>query len=1008
LRYITVDQDDPNSVLTNRFGTELPNMWFVDDADWDTDMQDMFWGEATDYLTRVDSVRYSVWDSLNNAYWNGAGWDPSSGEIWNVPDQYRFGGGWFTPDSPPHAPGIDNGIGDVLEWKTAFDNPGFGYYKVRSKCWDDLGHGEPGFDDENEKVLIFDNCAPVVHPRYPDAGAVYYIWDWVDSMVVYAWDSCGFDTATGQVGAPVDHVRFWITDPDGRYWGWTLLDGWHWDYTVIRVRGDQVNDTLWRPRRVPTLTMEGTYTMFVRAWDANGNMTLNAWSWTLTVSGEFITIEALPADPGRDWYFTNEHFTLRTIAWSHPGVPDVDFAHEFVFGDNMPLPEDFEIVTPGPYYAFRGTLEVEGVCHPPVLGLEAFVDAPSSGLPRASTDPIDVIQLIDDDLGGFVMDNPDDQGNWMWLHHNRTTQDPDYTGPEPIDTTSVKIVAYHYFRDIDLSAAPADTDWQPLVIVGNASDGDSVRLEFGNANTFTEYDYSMIVEVQIVWLGDILFTDRISLGSERPHDNIPPQTVGDVAIGLEGGAIRLDWPEARLGSDLAATPEIDPEINVVYDVYRFTDPEAVPTIPTWSGVPDTFLVDAGGSGDITTPYYYSVKARDYESQESPDYTGYVGEVDYGIGVGWNAMAYPLPVTGLVAPADYIARLGVPLGDMYAYANPPSAWEEIMVGGTPFRNLSNTGEEDLLVYSPSYNGIATWTGKVPADLSAIDFDLASGFNGIMIPLDRGDLTMASDLYDELDGMGLDPVTVARMVPGVGWDDIAVIGGSVYFDFPIYPGQAYLVWVDNTGTWSRSAARTTKSSIPMRTSDVVPMPKSIAIPVVAEDGAEVEDVVARAIWGKQAVDCAVDGGVIKVELSRFDNIETGNEIRVEISAEGGAYVGQTTVTVDDGPMNIAKSVTLSKVAPTLPKEFALRANVPNPFNPATSIAFDLPEDAQVRLSIYNINGHLVRTVVDSKLDAGYHHVVWDGRDNSGQPSPAGVYFYTIRANDFTAQRRMMLVK
>ncbi len=1012
LEYIRVDEDVPNSVLRNRFDVELPNMWFVDDTDWDTDMQDKLWGDAEDYFTRVDSVRYSVWDSLNDSYWNGAGWDPSSGEIWNEPDEYNYdGGGWNTPDSPSHAPGIAEGIGKVLAWKTEFDNPGFGYYRVRSKSYDDLGHAEPGFDDENEKVLVFDNCAPVIHPRYPDAGAVYYIWEWVDSMVVYAWDSCGWSMGGG-MGAPVDEVRFWILNPDGKYWGYLPFLGWRWCDFEMSVSGVQVNDSLWRPINIPLISEEGTYTMFVRAWDFNGNMTLNAWSWTITVSGEFLTIEALPADPGRDWYFVDEHFTLQTIAWSHPGVPDVSFAHEFTFGDNMPLPENFEILTPEPHYAFRGTLEVECVCHPPVLGLEAFVDVPSSGLPRASTDPIDIIQLVDGDLGGFVIDNDGDQGNWMWLHHNRTTQDPDYTGVEPIDTISVKILNYYYFRDTDTSPATGDTNWQPLVLNANASDGDSVRWMFGNANTFIEYDYSMIAEVRIQWLGDIVFTDRFMLGSGLPVDNIPPQTVDDLVIGLEGGAIRLDWPEARLGSDLAATPEINPEVNITYDVYRFTDPDADldarAATPTWS-VSDTFLVDATGSGDVTTPYYYTVKAKDYESQISPGYTGYVGEVDYNIGVGWNAMAYPLPVDGLVDPMDYVAHTGVALGDMYAYANPPSVWEEVLVGPISYRALSNTGDEDLLVYSPTYSGIATWTGNVPSDMSLINFDLDAGFNGIMIPLDRSDLAMASDLYYELDGMGLNPVTVARMVSGAGWENIFVIDGTPHFDFSIYPGQSYLVWVDDGGTWPDGSRRRPILDRKIgHTSDAIPMPHSMVIPVSADDGAELSEVAATAVWGKQTMECAIDNGMIMVEFSRFENIEMGDQILVRIEADGGAYIGETMVTVGCGPVEISKNVTLAKVAPTLPDEFALRANVPNPFNPVTSIAFDLPEDAQVSLSIYNITGHLVREVVDCKLDAGYHSVVWDGLDGSGRVSSAGVYFYMLKANDFTAKRRMMLVK
>jgi hypothetical protein len=279
---------------------------------------------------------------------------------------------------------------------------------------------------------------------------------------------------------------------------------------------------------------------------------------------------------------------------------------------------------------------------------------------------------------------------------------------------------------------------------------------------------------------------------------------------------------------------------------------------------------------------------------------------------------------------------------------------------------------------------------------------------MIPLNRSDLAMASDLYHELNGMGLNPVTVARMVSGAGWENIIVIDGTPHFDFSIYPGQSYLVWVDDGGTWPDGSRRRPILDRKIEhTSDAIPMPHSMVIPVSADDGAELSEVAATAVWGKQTMECAIDNGMIMVEFSRFENIEMGDQILVRIEADGGAYIGETMVTVGCGPVEISKNVTLAKVAPTLPDEFALRANVPNPFNPVTSIAFDLPEDAQVSLSIYNITGHLVREVVDCKLDAGYHSVVWDGLDGSGRVSSAGVYFYMLKANDFTAKRRMMLV-
>ncbi len=94
--------------------------------------------------------------------------------------------------------------------------------------------------------------------------------------------------------------------------------------------------------------------------------------------------------------------------------------------------------------------------------------------------------------------------------------------------------------------------------------------------------------------------------------------------------------------------------------------------------------------------------------------------------------------------------------------------------------------------------------------------------------------------------------------------------------------------------------------------------------------------------------------------------------------------------------------------MPKEFALYQNYPNPFNPSTTIAFDLPKQAEVVVAIYNVMGQKVRTLVNGSLNAGHHEVVWDGRNDFGTPVAGGVYIYTIKAGDFTKSMKMTLIK
>jgi subtilisin family serine protease/uncharacterized protein YdeI (BOF family) len=121
----------------------------------------------------------------------------------------------------------------------------------------------------------------------------------------------------------------------------------------------------------------------------------------------------------------------------------------------------------------------------------------------------------------------------------------------------------------------------------------------------------------------------------------------------------------------------------------------------------------------------------------------------------------------------------------------------------------------------------------------------------------------------------------------------------------------------------------------------------------------------------------------------------------------YNGATssyTLTVDGG-------LALLNEAPEkqdMPAMFALQQNSPNPFNPMTKIAFDLPKSSQVRLRIFDSRGHVVRTLVNESMGAGSQSVIWNGLDDTGGRAHSGVYYYMIEAEDFQATRKMTLLK
>ena len=103
----------------------------------------------------------------------------------------------------------------------------------------------------------------------------------------------------------------------------------------------------------------------------------------------------------------------------------------------------------------------------------------------------------------------------------------------------------------------------------------------------------------------------------------------------------------------------------------------------------------------------------------------------------------------------------------------------------------------------------------------------------------------------------------------------------------------------------------------------------------------------------------------------------------------------------------------LAALLPKETALLANYPNPFNPETWIPYQLSEDSPVSVSIYDTTGKLVRTLSLGFQSAGFYNsreraAYWDGRNALGERVASGVYFYTLTAGEFTATRKMLIRK
>ncbi len=91
-----------------------------------------------------------------------------------------------------------------------------------------------------------------------------------------------------------------------------------------------------------------------------------------------------------------------------------------------------------------------------------------------------------------------------------------------------------------------------------------------------------------------------------------------------------------------------------------------------------------------------------------------------------------------------------------------------------------------------------------------------------------------------------------------------------------------------------------------------------------------------------------------------------------------------------------------------QFSLRAQYPNPFGPSTLVEFELPHSVLVNISIFDLSGRLVRTLIDEERMMGVHKVVWTGEDNRGKAVPSGAYLFRMQSGEFSASRRCMLIR
>jgi hypothetical protein len=142
-----------------------------------------------------------------------------------------------------------------------------------------------------------------------------------------------------------------------------------------------------------------------------------------------------------------------------------------------------------------------------------------------------------------------------------------------------------------------------------------------------------------------------------------------------------------------------------------------------------------------------------------------------------------------------------------------------------------------------------------------------------------------------------------------------------------------------------------------------------------------------------------------LHDLGELQAGTQTVALPDLAGAHVVTVTAKSLYDPKRSDEAKLELSSVAP---RRVTLHQNHPNPFNPTTTIRFDLPLGGHALLDVFDVKGRRVRRVFDGTLQAGTHAVVWDGRDSSGRLAPSGVYFYRLQAQDAKHVRKMVMAQ
>ncbi len=198
------------------------------------------------------------------------------------------------------------------------------------------------------------------------------------------------------------------------------------------------------------------------------------------------------------------------------------------------------------------------------------------------------------------------------------------------------------------------------------------------------------------------------------------------------------------------------------------------------------------------------------------------------------------------------------------------------------------------------------------------------------------------------------------------------------------------------------------------------KGLNIPLEIGSGLELQSVTAGTIWGEESVllhtneqgkvelsgsnltDCIADNGLVATLSFKISGQNTELALKHMIARA----FDNSDIEIIDNPQDAPSGDDDPEII--IPATSFLGANYPNPFNPTTTIGFGLNESGNVKISVFNSRGQLVRTLVNGSMQAGMHNVVWNGMDDTNRPLGSGIYFIKMQTRNLEQTTRAIMVK